>query len=58
MSSITYLILYPFSTIFNSCPDKGIEAMPHDDIITVKELVAYLKIAEKTAYCFASDGKG
>lgn len=31
--------------------------MPHDDIMTVKELADYLKIAEKTAYRFASEGK-
>jgi len=31
--------------------------MPDDDIITVKELAEYLKIAEKTAYRFASEGK-
>ena len=28
--------------------------MPNDDIMTVKELADYLKIAEKTAYRFAS----
>ena len=31
--------------------------MPHDDIMTVKELADYLKLAEKTAYRFASEGK-
>lgn len=31
--------------------------MPSDDIMTVKELADYLKIAEKTAYRFASDGR-
>ncbi len=31
--------------------------MPNDDIMTVKELADYLKIAEKTAYRFASEGK-
>lgn len=31
--------------------------MPNDDILTVKELADYLKIAEKTAYRFASAGK-
>lgn len=31
--------------------------MPDDDIMTVKELALYLKIAEKTAYRFASEGK-
>ena len=31
--------------------------MPNDDIMTVKELAEYLKIAEKTAYRFASEGK-
>jgi excisionase family DNA binding protein len=31
--------------------------MPHNEIMTVKELVDYLKIAEKTAYRFASEGK-
>lgn len=31
--------------------------MPNDDIMTVKELADYLKIAEKTAYRFASEGR-
>lgn len=31
--------------------------MPNDDIMTVKELADYLRIAEKTAYRFASEGK-
>lgn len=31
--------------------------MPNDDIMTVKELAEYLKIAEKTAYRFVSEGK-
>jgi excisionase family DNA binding protein len=31
--------------------------MPNDDIITVKELADYLKIADKTAYRFAAEGK-
>ena len=31
--------------------------MPNDDIMTVRELADYLKIAEKTAYRFASEGK-
>lgn len=31
--------------------------MPDDDIMTVKELADYLKIAEKTAYRFASEGR-
>ena len=31
--------------------------MPNDEIMTVKELAGYLKIAEKTAYRFASEGK-
>ena len=30
---------------------------PSDEILTVKELAEYLKIAEKTAYRFASEGK-
>lgn len=30
--------------------------MTNDEILTVKDLAAYLKIAEKTAYRFASDG--
>ena len=28
-----------------------------DEIFTIKELAEYLKIAEKTAYRFASEGK-
>ncbi len=31
--------------------------MSDDKILTVKELAEYLKIAEKTAYRFASEGK-
>ncbi|ATG47641.1 DNA-binding protein [Celeribacter ethanolicus] len=31
--------------------------MQDDDVLTVKELAAFLKIAEKTAYRFASEGK-
>ncbi len=31
--------------------------MDDDKIITVKELAEYLKIAEKTAYRFAAEGK-
>jgi len=31
--------------------------MPNEDILTVKELAEFLKIAEKTAYRFASEGK-
>lgn len=31
--------------------------MPNNDIMTVKELADYLKIAEKTAYRFASEAK-
>lgn len=31
--------------------------MPNDDIMTVRELADYLKIAEKTAYRFALEGK-
>jgi len=31
--------------------------MANDDIMTVKELAEYLRIAEKTAYRFVSEGK-
>lgn len=31
--------------------------MESDDILTIKELSLYLKLAEKTAYRLASDGK-
>ena len=31
--------------------------MPNDNIMTMKELAVYLKIAEKTAYRFASEGR-
>lgn len=31
--------------------------MSDDEIITVKELAEYLKIAEKTAYRFVAEGK-
>lgn len=31
--------------------------MTFDNILTVKELAEYLKIAEKTAYRFVSEGK-
>lgn len=30
--------------------------MPDDEILTIKELASYLKIAEKTAYRYVSDG--
>lgn len=31
--------------------------MDNDNILTIKELSLYLKLAEKTAYRLASDGK-
>lgn len=31
--------------------------MPNNEIMTIKELADYLKIAEKTAYRFAAEGK-
>ena len=31
--------------------------MPDDEIMTVKEVAEFFKIAEKTAYRFASEGK-
>ena len=31
--------------------------MDNDDILTIKELSLYLKLAEKTAYRLVSDGK-
>jgi len=31
--------------------------MGNDDILTIKELSQYLKLAEKTAYRLVSDGK-
>lgn len=31
--------------------------MPSDEILTVKELAIYLRIAEKTAYRFVAEGK-
>lgn len=31
--------------------------MNNDEILTIKELAAYLKIAEKTAYRFVCEGK-
>lgn len=31
--------------------------MPDDETMTMKELAEYLKIAEKTAYRFAAEGK-
>lgn len=31
--------------------------MSNDEIMTIKELAEYLKIAEKTAYRFVSEGK-
>ena len=36
---------------------EGIKTMPNEEIMTIKEVAEYLKIAEKTAYRFASDGK-
>ena len=46
-----------FSIIFYHHNFEGQFIMPNDDIMTVKELADYLKIAEKTAYRFASEGK-
>lgn len=31
--------------------------MPDDEILTIKELASYLKIADKTAYRFVSEGR-
>lgn len=31
--------------------------MSDDEILTIKELASYLKIAEKTAYRFVSEGR-
>ena len=31
--------------------------MTHDDIFTIKEVAGYLKLAEKTTYRLASEGK-
>ena len=31
--------------------------MTNDDIFTIKEVAAYLKLAEKTSYRLASEGK-
>ncbi len=31
--------------------------MPEDEILTIKELARYLKIAEKTTYRFVSEGR-
>ncbi|MCF6344056.1 MAG: helix-turn-helix domain-containing protein [Devosiaceae bacterium] len=31
--------------------------MTKDEMMTIKKLAEYLKIAEKTAYCFAAEGK-
>ena len=28
-----------------------------DEILTLKEVAKYLKLADKTAYCFAAEGK-
>jgi excisionase family DNA binding protein len=52
-----YLSFHPISIIFYHHNLKGQPIMPNDDIMTVKELADYLKIAEKTAYRFASEGK-
>jgi len=53
--SETYLIIHLFSTIFNlSIPRRRLKGMLNDDMMTMKELADYLKIAEKTAYRFAS----
>jgi excisionase family DNA binding protein len=51
------LLFHLFSIIFYHHNLKGQFIMPNDDIMTVKELADYLKIAEKTAYRFASEGK-
>ena len=51
------LCLPPYSIIFIYHRLKGHSIMPIDEIMTIKELAEYLKIAEKTAYRFASEGK-
>jgi len=43
-----------FSIIFYHHNFEGQFIMPNDDIMTVKELADYLKIAEKTAYRFGT----
>jgi excisionase family DNA binding protein len=53
-----YLHLPFNSIIFNRHKFlEGIKAMSEADILTVKELADYLKIAEKTAYRFVAEGK-
>ena len=46
-----------FSIIFNYYTSSGHPPMTKNDIMTIRELSDYLKIAEKTAYRFASEGK-
>lgn len=36
---------------------RGYNIVSNDEIMTIKELAEYLKIAEKTAYRFVSEGK-
>jgi len=56
-TALIYLRIHFYSTIFNPNTLKGIFRVSRDEIMTVKELADYLKIAEKTAYRFASEGK-
>ena len=46
-----------FPLVLIHIPHRGHFGMPNDDIVTVKVLADYLKIAENTTYRFASEGK-
>jgi len=49
---LDYLAIFHYSQ--SIYPWKDIKAMPNNGTMTVKELAEYLKIVEKTTYCFAS----
>ncbi len=58
ISSIIFLIIAPFSTIFDPCiSKKDLKVIPHDDIMAVKKRGDSLKMADKMAHHFAPEGK-
>ena len=48
--------IFPYSPLCSAAIDMIINTMT-DEILTLKEVAAYLKLAEKTAYKLAAEGK-
>ncbi|MFT5419593.1 MAG: excisionase family DNA binding protein [Candidatus Endobugula sp.] len=48
--------IFPYSPLCSAAIDTIIDTMT-DEILTLKEVAAYLKLAEKTAYKLAAEGK-